>query len=383
MRTTLTITLNEFRKIFRDKGVLLIFFGAIVIYPFFYPIPYSAEVLKDVPVGVIDQSNTDSSRKLVRMIDASEIINIKTKYHGMIDAKAALIEGKIGGILLIPWDFEKKILRGEQTTVSAYCDASYFLIYRQVLRGIYYGTGAFSAGLEIKRMMANGMMQENAIASRSPLSLTSFSLFNPQGGYATYVVPAVLMLLLQQTLLIGIGMLAGTERENNSESSPETGNPVQQVIGKTISYYIIYLVHSIYIFGILFRIYKFPGKAHPFELFLFLTPFLLSAIFLALTISTLFKNREISMIILLFSSIPALFLTGFSWPKESIPEFLQLISWIIPSTAGVDGFLKMNQMGASLYDIYDNWLILSILSIVYFILAVISQSKKRKRFKAI
>lgn len=108
MRTVLNISLNEFRKIFRDRGVLLVIFGAIIIYPFFYPIPYSAEVLKDVPVGVIDQSNTDLSRKLTRMIDASELVQINSRYNGMADAKAALVEGDIGGILLIPADFERR-----------------------------------------------------------------------------------------------------------------------------------------------------------------------------------------------------------------------------------------------------------------------------------
>lgn len=375
MKTTFGVAVNEFRNILRDKGVMLIFFGAIIIYPLFYPIPYSAEVLKNIPVGVVDLSNTDSSRKLVRMIDANEFIHIERKYNGMAEAKKVLIEGKIGGILLIPGDFEKQILRGEQARVSAYCDASYFLIYRQVLTGISYGVGTFSAGIEIKRMMANGLMQENAYAMRDPLSLISYPLFNPQGGYATYVVPAVLILILQQTLLIGIGMIAGTEREKNENPSVLKAHPVQQVLGKTIAYFLIYMIHSVYIFGILFHLYRFPGKAHPLELFLFLTPFLLSVIFLALAISAIFKNREISITVLIFTSIPALFVSGFSWPKESIPKFLRIISWLLPSTAGIDGFLKLNQMGASLYDIYDDWLILSLLCIVYFISAVFIKSE--------
>ncbi len=377
MSSIIQVSIHEFKKIFRDRGVLLIFFGAIVIYPLFYPIPYSAEVLKNVPVGLVDQSNTDTSRKLVRMINANEYINVNARFGDMAAAKRSLLEGNIGGILLIPRDFEVDVLRDEQATISAYCDASYFLIYRQVLKGIHYGAGTFSAGIEVKRMMAEGLMMENAIAGRDPLSLISYPLFNPQGGYATYVVPAVIIMLLQQTLLIGIGMLAGTERETGDLSTP-AGHPIIQVIGKSITYYLIYFVHAVYLFGILFRFYKFPLKAGLFDLFLFLTPFLLASIFLALAISAFFRNREISMIVLLFSSIPALFLTGFSWPKESIPEFLTVLSLIIPSTTGVDGFLKLNQMGASLYNVYNNWLTLAILCTVYFVLAVLSQWRKMK-----
>lgn len=380
MKTILQITITEFKTIFRDKGVLLVFFGAILIYPFFYTFPYSAEVLKDAPIGLVDQSQTDSSRKLVRMIDANETIRIENKFADLTSARNALMEGKIGGVLLIPRDFETKVLRGEQATISAYCDASYFLIYRQVLRGVYYGARTFSAGIEIKRMMAKGLMMENAAVSRDPLSLISYPLFNPQGGYATYVVPAVLILLLQQTLLIGIGMLAGTERERGMVQSSIAAHPIQQVIGKSITYYLIYLTHSIYIFGILFRFFRFPGKADPLELFLFLTPFLLATIFLALAISAFFRDREISMVVLLVSSMPALFLTGFTWPKESIPDFLQWISYLLPSTAGVDGFLRLNQMGASLYDIYSCWLNLALLCTGYFVLAVLSQWKRMRDY---
>ncbi len=64
--------LAEYRRIFLDPGAALILVGALVLYAFFYPIPYRAQVLKDVPLVVVDQDQTDLSRRLTRMIDAHE-----------------------------------------------------------------------------------------------------------------------------------------------------------------------------------------------------------------------------------------------------------------------------------------------------------------------
>jgi len=362
MKQLFQVWINEYRIIFSDFGILLIFFGAILIYPFFYPLPYTNEVLKDVPVAVVDMSHSQLSHKLTRMIDANELINVATKVSTFGQAKASLIRGDIGGIVYIPLDFEKRVLKGEQALISVYSDAA----------------GTFSAGIEIKRMMARGIMQEQAVSTRDPLPLISFPLFNATGGYATYVVPAVLVLMLQQTLLIGVGLLSGTQREKgfNKNIDHQSVSIVSLVLGKAFSYFSIYMVHVIYLFGILFRFYHFPQRGNPMDLVLFIIPYLFASIFLAQAISGFFKNREISMIILLFSSMPALFLSGFSWPKASIPDWLNHLAMLLPSTAAIDGFLRINQMGASLKDVGFNWGVLLGLTVVYFMAAVISVERQ-------
>ncbi len=378
MKQIFQVWINEYRIIFSDFGIMLIFFGAILIYPFFYPLPYTNEVLKDVPVAIVDMNHSQLSHKLTRMIDANELINVATKVSTFDQAKASLIRGDIGGIVYIPLDFEKRVLKGEQASISVYSDASYFLIYKQVLSGVYQSAGTFSAGIEIKRMMARGIMQEQAVSARDPLPLISFPLFNATGGYATYVVPAVLALMLQQTLLIGVGLLSGTQREKGfiKNINPKSVSIVSLILGKAFSYFSIYIVHVIYLFGILFRFYHFPQRGNPVDLLLFIIPYLFASIFLAQAISGFFKNREISMIILLFSSMPALFLSGFSWPKASIPDWLNHLAMLLPSTAAIDGFLRINQMGASLKDVGFNWGVLLGLTVVYFMVAVISVERQ-------
>ncbi|MCK5100704.1 MAG: ABC transporter permease, partial [Desulfobacteraceae bacterium] len=221
MKNFFQVWFNEYTVIFRDIGCLLIFFGAFIIYPFFYPVPYTNEVLKNVPVAVVDMNHSQLSHQLTRMIDSSELISVTTKVSTFEQAKALLIKGKISGIIYIPDNFERLVLKGEQASISAYSDASSFLIYKQVLSGIYHTAGTFSAGIEIKRLLAHGILPEQAYSARDPLSLIAFPMFNSMGGYATYVVPAVFILILQQTLLIGIGLLSGTQKEKGFEKKTD------------------------------------------------------------------------------------------------------------------------------------------------------------------
>lgn len=381
MKEFVRVLREEFRNIFADKGVLMIFFGAIFFYSIFYPIPYTNEVLKNVPVAVVDLDHSSLSRKLARMVDAHESTAVTAKPANLLEAEQLFFKRKAHGILIIPHDFERKILRKEQSTVTVYSDASYLLYYQQVMTGVGVAAGTLSAGIEIKRMQGGGFTEAQAKEARDPLPLISVALFNPSGGYASYVVPAVLVIILQQTLLIGIGMLGGTAREEREQTFPFAtrmpGSIVAMVLGKGAAYLSIYLFNAAYYFIVLPRLYRFPQRIDPLDLALFVLPFLLAVIFLGLTLSTLFRQRETSMLALMFTSLPALFLAGFSWPKESIPLWLRTVSYLLPSTAGTDGLLRINQMGASLHDVRFDVIVLWGLALLYFFLACIAKNRAR------
>ncbi|HOO42055.1 MAG TPA: ABC transporter permease, partial [Syntrophales bacterium] len=212
MRRFATLYRHELQAVIQDRGVLLIFIGAVIIYSFFYPIPYLPEVLKEVPVVAVDEDHTALSRKLIRMADAGDLVRISGQASTVAEAEKRIKAGKASGVLVIPREFERKVLRGENATVGLFCDASYFLVYRQAMTGLLAATKTLSAGIEIRKLQGRGTMAAHAKAVRNPVLLINRPLFNPTEGYASYVVPAVMVLILQQTLLIGIGMLGGTRR---------------------------------------------------------------------------------------------------------------------------------------------------------------------------
>jgi ABC-2 type transport system permease protein len=374
----------EYRRIFLDPGAVLILVAALVLYAFFYPIPYRAQVLKEVPVVVVDEDQSDLSRRLVRMVDAHELTKVAAEAGSMAEAEKAVREGRAGGVVVVPAEFERRIRRGEQASVTAYADASYFLIYRQVLTGVLESTGTLSAGIEVRRLMAQGMPADRAMNARDPLPLVMRPLFNAAEGYDAYVVPAVLVLILQQTLLVGIGTVRGTARERLRHGGPAGTAPSDAVaggrpaaiaglLGKTAAYYSLYLVHALFYFGIVYRLFGFPQRADALTLFRFATPFLLATIFLALAVRSLFRSREMAIQVLLFTSLPALFLSGFAWPVEALPRWLAAFAKALPSTSAIPGVLRLTQMGAALSDVRDEWLMLWGLSGVYFAMAWVAE----------
>ena len=268
--------------------------------------------------------------------------------------------------------------RGAPATVGVFADATYFLVYRQVLTGLAEATGTLSAGVEIRRLTAQGLPDARARAFRDPIPLVSRPLFNPAEGYATYVVPGVLILILQQTLLIGIG-LRGPADLGRLGAGPLVARAAASVAGRTLAYLALYAVHALFYFGVVARLFGFPVRGGALSAAGLVLPFLLATSFLGLALSVLFARREAAIQTLLFTSLPAIFLAGFSWPSGALPEWLRVASRAIPSTSAIPALLRVNQAGAALSHVRLELALLWGLAAAYFLLAVLAQAGRARR----
>lgn len=368
--------LAELRAIRGDKGALTIIAAGALAYALVYPLPYKRQLARDIPIVVIDEDQSALSRQLARMTDASEQVAIARTVTSMTDGASLVREGTVRGAMLIPRDFERSVLRGDRAIVGIYGDAAYFMVYNQIATGASLAIGTLSAGVELRRLQASGFTATAARVARDPLPLTVRPLYNPSGGYGNTNVPAVLILILQQTLLIGIGSLAGAQRETNGvpNDSPIPGGIARafSLFGKAGAYIAIYFVHLALFFGVVYRLYQLPARGGMLATMWFLFPFLLAVAFLGLAISRLFLERESAIQALLFSSLPALFVSGFSFPAESMPSWVRALSQLLPSTHGIAGALRVLQMGASLGDVRQQSMALWSLALLYGVLAYVT-----------
>ncbi|KAA6304527.1 hypothetical protein EZS27_043825, partial [termite gut metagenome] len=177
-----------------------------------------------------------------------------------------------------------------------------------------------------------------------PIEYENISMFNPTNGFASFLIPAVLIMVIQQTLLLGIGLLTGTIREkkllhNRDKSIPldNHNGTIRVVFGKGLSYFMVYAVISAYVLCIVPNIFSLIRIGLPVDLLLFILPYLLACIFFAMTVSVFVHSRETCMLIFVFTSLPLLFISGISFPGVSIPGFWKYISYIFPSTFGING----------------------------------------------
>ena len=361
---------NEYRSIFTDEGVILILVFATIIYAVLYSLAYDTQVLRNIPISVIDDSKSSTSRALVESLGAGPNTVVAYESPDMESAKELFFDREIYGVVYIPSNYEKDLLEGGQANVAVYVDASYFLMYRQIFEEVASSVTITGAKVEFQRLVAKGASVPQATATVEPVIYDQIDLFNPYLGYASFVIPAVLMVIIQQTLLIGIGMIGGTWREFGLyKKLIPTGrkrmSTIPIVLGKTIVYSSICIMYTLYLLKVHYKIFEYPANGDSQTIILFMIPYLLSSIFLGIFLSTLFQKRENSMLFMLWSSIIFLMLSGVSFPKQAIPPVLNLLAEIIPSTHGVDGFVRIQSMGASFDEVMDEVRMLWVLTVVY------------------
>lgn len=367
--------LSELRNIFRDEGVLLIVVFAPLIYATIYSLVYGTQVLRDVPVGVVDLSQTPSSRRLAEMIDLGPNTMVAYEPADMEEAKRLFFDRKIYAILYIPSDYERSILGGHSANVAIYLDASYMLMYRQAFEEMTASISSIGAEVEMSDLIARSVELPQAQTITHPVIYQSHNLFNPYLGYGTFVMPPVIMLILQQTLLVGIGMVGGTWWERKFyRKLAISGTPylhaIMTIIGRSIVYFAIYAILLYYLLHVHYRLFHYPMNGAAATLIPFLSLYLMASILFALALSTLFRHRESSLMMLLWSSIPLLMLSGVSYPHEAMPIVLRWIAQIFPSTSGATGLVKIATNGASIYEVLPEIKSLTILIFIYLTLAI-------------
>jgi ABC-2 type transport system permease protein len=364
---------NEVQRILGDRGVLGLIVLAPVAYGALYPQPYLGQVLRSIPIAVVDQDHTELSRDLVQTLDSDEAISVKVRSETLADAQAALNRHEVFAILAIPKDTERQVLRGEQARIAAYVDAAYFLLYSRSLQGISEAAATVSADIATRGARSEGSLVYAAMArSASPIDFLSQPLFNPTGGYASYVVPAAFILILQQTLLLGVASLGGAAYTIGGRATRWLRSGARAVFGQALAHLCFALPGLALYLIVLPRVYGFSTLGRLEDLILMAVPFVLSVSFLAQFVSAWFTRRETAILLFIAVSLPLFFQVGVSWPVEALPDFIRVASRIIPSTSAIDGFVRINQMGASIMEVGRDWTTLWILTIVYGLLAVIA-----------
>lgn len=359
----------ELKSTVKDEGVLIFFLLVPLAYPLLYSWIYSNEVVRDVPVAIVDLSHTASSREFIRDFNAAPDVKAAYYCNSLDEAKNLVGKQAVHGVLYFPSNFDETLNRGEQAHVGVYCDMSLMLTYKAI-----YQTAqavALEMGANKVKTHSFSFTKRDEELTTEPMIVDAEPIFNTTGGYGNAILPGVLILILQQTLLLGIGLSAGTARENNRFQDlvpigKHYDGILKIVFGKSFCYFMVYCVMAAYVTMAVPHFFSFTMLARPTDLFWLLIPYLLAVIFFGMTLSCLVRYRENVMLLVVFTSIPFLFLTGASWPQSSISGIWQGFSWIIPSTFGVRGYLRIASMGGTINDILPEVRALWIQATIYF-----------------
>ena len=376
-RNMLRIWMREFQLIFSDVGVMILIFAVPLIYPMLYSFIYYPEVVRDLPIAVVDLSHSSDSREFTRDLNATADLEVVNSSASMEEAIQMFKKREIRGIVQIPSSFSTDIAMNRQTTVSAYADMEFFLYYKALMTGANFVALETGNQIQINNLMAKGLTEHQADVVANPVKLVDNSLANQAGGFASYGIPAALILIIQQTLIIAIGIMAGTARERHMFGTlvPLDRNrhgALRMVVGKAAAYFTIYALLCVYMLGMIPKWFGYAQTANFIEIISLITPFILSSIFMGMALSVIFKNRESSMLLYLVTSIPLLFLSGIIWPLANFDPIWLAVRELFPSSNAIFGFIKMNSLNASIFETRREILSLWIQTGVYFLAAIYS-----------
>ncbi|MBO7074568.1 MAG: ABC transporter permease [Bacteroidales bacterium] len=367
LRNIIEVWAYEMKCALFDEGVIVFFVIVPFLYPLLYAYLYNNESVREVAAVVVDNSHSQLSREFVRRVDATGDVDIVSYCQDMEEAKEMIHQREAYGLIYIPKDFAKDVAEHRQTTVELYSDMSGILYYKAVLSSCT--EVSLEMNKEIKAQLIPGATEQQISAFQYPIEYQYVPMFNTQSGFCTFIIPAVLMMIIQQTMVLGVGMMAGEEREKVRKHIAEPHiigkNPSEILLGKSTVIFTIYVIVAVYLVCIVPMLFNLIHIWRWQTLLAFMVPFITACVFFSISISSIAHDRESFIIMFVFLSIPLLFASGISWPSSNIPIFWKGFSWLFPSTFGVNGYVRITEMGATLEDVQYEFNALWIQTFVY------------------
>lgn len=375
---------RQFHLVFTDPGVLIFFFVLPTVYPIVYSLIYNPEVVKEMPVAVVDNSRTARSRELVRMLDATEAISIYDYATDMPAARRMMNSHDVVAVFEIPSDFDKRLGRGEQAYTNFYSQMDLLLRYRTFVGALADIQIAYGAKVQAKTVDDIGLLAQGM--NETPLNSESIMLGDPTQGFASFIMPGIVVLILQQSIVLGICMLMGGHRERlrrNGGIDPQALDVAasSELVGQLLMVITIYYPLVYYILHIVMRIFSFPHVGDQWQMFSFIVPFIVASVFFGRCVAQFVRDRESSFLVVVFTSVVFLFLSGLTWPHYAMNGFWRLVGDFIPATWGVQGFININSDGATVADAGRYYGALWGLAALYFALSWLFARLVRTRSK--
>ncbi|WP_338803936.1 ABC transporter permease [Xenorhabdus griffiniae] len=331
----------------------------------------------DLPIAVIDNDHSHASRMLIRNINAMPKVAPKI-YNNLDNARRDMLERTIFAIIIVPVDFEKRLLNGQNVTVPVYGDATNRLANGQIQHDLALAYQQLLAEYNGKLLLQSGFSIEQVKTLLQPIRSETIGLFNPGVSYAAIIFPGLLVMLLQHSLLVACVRVSITLRE-----TPKGNPPLPVYLGTLSALIPIWLFLSV-IFFILWPWILGYRQDAPIYLVLLLTfPFLLAVLGLGKLVTECLRSVEMIYLTLAFITTPIFYISGTIWPLQAMPEWVRIISSALPSTWATKAIAGVNQMELPLHSVYKDIGMMLLLGVMYMVLGILVGMLRNKEFRCI
>lgn len=363
---------HEFNIISHSYAILLVLTGGIFVYGLLYNYMYAPDLVRKVPVAAVDNSKTQLSREYIRLLNATPQVRIVTTGTDFKEAQEMMKKDEVAGILYIPDNFDDRVSRGEESIFIMYETTSAFLYYLAMQEASASSMLALNDRIRPEMIVFLPRNAASTLVSTQAIQVAGTALYNYTEGYGTYLIPAVLIVIIFQTLMMLIGMISGQERHKRMLrycGHPTFGRAARLVMAKTFVYSMLYAIFCLFLLGLIPLMFGLPDIGNHWNVIILLIPFLLATCFFGLTASVVFTDSDAPLLMIAFFSVGLIFLSGVSYPLELMPWYWRVSHYIIPAAPATLAYVKVNSMGASIAGIHREFITLWIQCGVYFFTA--------------
>lgn len=364
MKSWISILREELQLIIQDKSILLTCLVAPVLYAFFVGSIYMEKDVSEIPIAIVDLDHTNLSRKVSELVDTNEKVKVLGHFSSLEDAMLPFNNLEVQGILIIPNEFQKNTMNMDGAHVELILNNTKFLTSNEINKGVQQVMLTISEGVRMQYFISNKVPVALAEQKAQPILPVIKSVYNATNNYGDYLLPILLILILQQTLIIGFGQ--SIVHEFNHGQLMEIKNITYYDFMKIISaksfyYLILYLAYFFVFYKLIFPYYHLAFKGVLFLHILLSAIFIVVVIIYTILLASFFKTTIGWTEVLAFSTYPLFLVSGYSWPLDAMPKFLQGFANILPSTPYFEIFNMLSVERAELFHIRSGFIHLLVL----------------------
>lgn len=296
---------------------------------------FSAGLATRLPIGVLDLDDSDLSRSIIRMVDATPDAAVEVHVSDLAEGRRLIQSSQIYGLLMLPKNLQRDVFAGRRPDVVFFYNTQKLTAGNVVLRGTNSAVLTAAAGIRLTLRTAQGEPADIAQADLTPIPVQTNALFNPTLNYIHFLLAALLPALLQVVIVTTASYSAGLDIETNHRLRILRrlgGGLWPAIAGKLLPYTILYLFLLLIADSVLFRFFELPLRGSgPLLLaagILFILACQLIGTLLALTLKPMASAVSIGTLL----TAPAFGYMGVSFPRHGMNDFAYGFGEILPGT---------------------------------------------------
>lgn len=362
---------------------MMLFLGAPVLYAVLIGSVYQKGKVVEMPIVVVNEDSGPMSETFIDMLNDNESVHIARILPSLFNSKDVAIDHEATTIVHIPRNFSADVQQSRLPEITIFVDGANTLTSNTAMMAVNIVATTMKAGVLIQSQMKKGVPEYIASQQFEPFKTTIVRQNIRSGNYLYFMLPGVLITVLQQVLLLGLALSFSTEFEKNTfgELVNRMSNPFGLILVKVLPY-LLMSVGILVFYWLMSFYYKVPLHTDFWWFILCTFVFILAASLIGILVSIAIPSQLKATEILMVVATPAFILSGFTWPSSLMPSWVQWIADAIPTTHYLRIYRMLFVQQADLYHTYRPLIILSIICAICLsfsvLLLFIKMRKSRK-----